>query len=217
MKIFENFSKYFILGIFFIILNSCSSKVAQEYNKSDFYWYSKMIDDISKGYMEKANDSFVSLQIEHKNSFFISSALLILIKTYINEEKYKLANYYLELYSEKFSNNSNIDYIEYMNIKIDFLSMKYQNRNQEFLLDTLTRVDDFINKFSTSYYLLLVKNIQSTLLISKSYLYKNIASLYKTQNKQKAYELYLKKSHNAWSDFNNTKAEDLVWYRSIFE
>ncbi|NCB12314.1 MAG: outer membrane protein assembly factor BamD, partial [Erysipelotrichia bacterium] len=53
------------------VFTACSSKEEQEYNKPALYWYNKMMKQISSGDLDQADDTYTSLESEHRNSPFI--------------------------------------------------------------------------------------------------------------------------------------------------
>ena len=45
------------------IFTACSSKnEVTEYNKPALYWYNKMLTEISRGYLDQADDTYTSLE-----------------------------------------------------------------------------------------------------------------------------------------------------------
>jgi len=70
---------YIMMTIFaFGILFSACSKEVDEYNKPALYWYSKIIESISNGNYDKADDYYSSLQGEHIGSPLLPEATMIL-------------------------------------------------------------------------------------------------------------------------------------------
>jgi outer membrane protein assembly factor BamD len=205
-----------ILSIY--IFTACSSKHANaEYNKPAIYWYNKMLQQISSGELDKANDTFTSLESEHKYSPLLSSANIIIAKAYINSEEYELANYYLDKYLKKFSNTTDVDYIRYLKIKSKFLAFKNQFREQQLMYKTIKETDTFIKKYPNSKYIYLVDTIRSRLLMARASFDKEISELYKRRDKKEASKLYEIKVKQSWQDFKNVKKVDIPWYRALFE
>ncbi|MFY4860683.1 outer membrane protein assembly factor BamD, partial [Aliarcobacter butzleri] len=50
------------------VFTGCSSKSEQEYNKPALYWYNKMMKQIASGDLDEADDTYTSLESEHRNS-----------------------------------------------------------------------------------------------------------------------------------------------------
>jgi len=211
-----------ILNIIFIaslvyISTGCASKEEEEYNKPAVYWYNKMIKQISNYQLDEADDTFTSLESEHRNSPLLPSAIMIIAITHMEDEEYALANYYFDEYLKKYSLKQNADYIRYLKIKSNFLAFKNQFREQELFTKTINATDLFISQYPTSQYIYLVKNIKSRLLMGKSMFDKEIAELYNRIEKPQAQSFYEKKAAKSWEDINNIKKVDVPWYRAMFE
>jgi len=207
-----------LLALVSLVFVACSNKQKeQEYNKPALYWYNKMLKEIAIGYIEEADDTFTSLESEHKNSPLVSTSLLILANAHIVVEEYELANYYIDEYNKRFGLSKNIDYVRYMKIKANFLSIGYQYREQKLFSDTILEIEQFIKKFPTSPYIHLVRDINSRLHMGKASFDKEISELYGRIDKDKASKLYLEKSKKDWKNPEEIGTIKVPWYRSIFE
>jgi outer membrane protein assembly factor BamD len=211
-----------ILNIMFIaslvyIFTGCAAKEAEEYNKPAVYWYNKMISQISNYQLDEADDTFTSLESEHRNSPLLPSAIMIIAVTHMQDEEYALANYYFDEYLKKYSLKRNADYIRYLKIKSNFLAFKSQFREQKLLRKTILATDKFILEYPKSQYIHLVKNIKSRLLMTKALFDREISELYGRIEKPEADTYYAKKASTNWKDINNIKKVDVPWYRSILE
>jgi len=198
------------------IFIGCASK-GEEYNKPAIYWYNKMIKEIANYQIDQADNTFTSLESEHRNSPLLPSATLIIAVTHMEDEEYAMANYYFDEYLKKYSLKKDADYIRYLKIKSNFLAFKYQFREQELLTKTVTEADNFLKKYPTSQYTFLVKNIKSRLLMGKALFDKEIAELYSRVDKPKAKIYYEKKASLNWKNINNIEDIDVPWYRAVFE
>ena len=172
------------------VLSACSSKSEEEYNKPALYWYNKMLKQIASNDLDEADDTYTSLESEHRNSPFIPSAMLILVNAHIDEEEYALSNFYLDEYIKRFSLSKDIDYARYLKIKANFLGFKYQFRDQQLIEDTLVQVKDFKVKYPSSPYMPLVDTINSRLSMAKASMDKEIVDLYKRKDKELAASFY---------------------------
>ena len=218
MKIFKTVRNLVLLLLVSLVFVSCSNKQKeQEYNKPALYWYNKMLKEISIGYIEEADDTFTSLESEHKNSPLVPTSLLILANAHIVVEEYELANYYIDEYNKRFGLSKNIDYVRYMKIKANFLSIGYQYREQKLFTDTIVEIEEFIEKFPSSPYIHLVRDINSRLHMGKASFDKEISELYKRVGKDNASKLYLEKSKKSWNNPEEIETIKVPWYRSIFE
>ena len=60
----------------------------------------KMIKQIANNDLDKADDTYTSLESEHRNSPLLETSLLILINAHMDEEEYALSNFYLDEYTK---------------------------------------------------------------------------------------------------------------------
>ncbi len=71
-----------------IVFGACASKSEQEYNKPALYWYNKMMMQIGMNDLDEADDTYTSLESEHRNSPYIPTAMLILVNAHMADEQY---------------------------------------------------------------------------------------------------------------------------------
>ena len=213
-----SFKNLFLLSIIALLFFGCSSKnEVQEYNKPALYWYNKMIQQIAVGDLDEADDTYTSLESEHRNSTLIPNAILILVNAHIEEEQYSLANFYLDEYIKRFSLNKDIDYVRYMKIKANYLGFKYQFRDQELIENTLIEIEDFKAKYKGSTYMPLVDTISSRLYMAKASMDQEIANLYARIGKENASKFYNEKVKQSWINPDEIKKVEIPFYREIFE
>ena len=210
--------KILFFAIAIIVFTSCSSKQEQqEYNKPALYWYNKMLKNISNYQLDKADDTFTSLESEHRNSTLIPSALLIIADSHMKDEQYHLAIYYYDSYIKRFGRDDLQDYVRYLKIKAKFMAFKQHFRDQKLIDDTIVDINEFIKRHPHSSYIHLIKTMQSRLYMSKATLDLEIANLYKKKDKPKAAKYYTLKAKNSWYDTKYIGNLDIPWYRKIFE
>jgi outer membrane protein assembly factor BamD len=207
-----------IIGGLVISFTSCSSKKGpKEYGQPAIYWYNKIANEIATGDLEAADDTYISLESEHKNSPLLSTALQILVNAHIDEEEYALANFYIDEYTKKFAVSKSVDYFRYLKIKANFLAFSSQFREQNLITETQKEINEFIVKFPNSPYMPLVGTINARLAMAKASFDKEIADLYKRIDKPKAAEFYDNKVAENWINPKEIKEVDVPWYRSLFE
>lgn len=213
---FRNF--VLIVGLGFM-LTACSQKSdkVQEYGKPALYWYNKMMEDISIGYLEDADDTYTSLESEHRNSPLLPTALLVLANAHMDEEEYQLANFYLDEYIKRYALSKNIDYVRYLKIKANFMGFAYELRDQQLVEDTIKEIEEFKTSFSNSPYMPLVDTMSARLTMAKASLDKEIADLYKRIDKPKAAKYYDEKVKESWVDPKEIEPVDVPFYRYPFE
>ncbi|WP_121628295.1 outer membrane protein assembly factor BamD [Poseidonibacter antarcticus] len=200
------------------VFTACSSKnEVTEYNKPALYWYNKMLTQISAGSLDEADDTYTSLESEHRNSPLIATSLLILVNSHIDEEEYSLANFYLDEYIKRFALSKNIDYARYLKIKANFLGFTYQLRDQELVENTIKDIADFQARYKGSPYMPLVDTINARLYMAKASLDLSIANLYEKKGKKQAVAFYNEKVKESWINPEEIEPVNVPYYRSIFE
>ena len=199
------------------VFTACSSKNEEEYNKPAIYWYNKMLKQIASNDLDLADDTYTSLESEHRNTPFVPTAMLILVNAHIDEEEYALANFYLDEYIKRFGLSKDIDYARYLKIKANFLGFKYQFRDQQLIEDTLNQIEDFKVKYKNSPYMPLVDTINSRLFMAKASMDKEIADLYIRRDKEAAAAFYEQKVQNSWVAPQEIVPVKVPWYRAIYE
>lgn len=211
--------KYFLSSVLLLmIFTGCSQKEKiKEYNKPAIYWYNKMMKQISSGQLEDADDTFTSLESEHRKSPLIPNALMIIATAHMDEEEYQMANFYFDEYLKRYSLKQDADYIRYLKIKSNFLSFKNEFRNQKLINDTLEQIETFIKEHRSSDYIFLIETMRSRLLMAKALLEKEISELYGRIDKPNAQVIYKEKASKNWSDLDSIEAAKTPWYQSIFE
>ncbi len=205
-----------LISTIFIFI-ACSSKQDEEYNKPALYWYNKMLKEISLYQLDKADDTYTSLESEHRKSPLLPSALMVIATTHMDDEEYQLAIYYFNEFIKMFEDDKKQDYVRYLKIKSKFLAFKQQFREQKLIDDTLEDINKFVKKYPNSSYIHLVKTIQSRLYMAKATLNVEIASLYKRIDKPKAALVYENKAKKSCEDIKNIKPVNVPWYRAMFE
>ncbi|BCD67664.1 outer membrane protein assembly factor BamD [Nitratiruptor sp. YY09-18] len=181
-----------------LIFVGCSNKSAPEYNKSDIYWYQKMIYYVSNENLDKADEYFTSLQSEHFASPLLKEATLIMAQAHMDNEEYLMAKYYLDLFIKRYADEQDIEFAKYLKIKASFLGFKSINRDQKLLQDTIKESREFKQTYPNSEFVPLVDTILTKLYLAQYVLYENIADLYEKRGKIKAAKIYRSKIKNFW-------------------
>jgi len=206
-----------LLGVAVFLFSACASKQEEEYNKSDVYWYNKMLKEISLYQLDNADETFVALESEHRQSPYLPSATMLIGMAHMEDEEYILANYYFDEYIKRFEKNDANGRVRYLKIKAKFLAFKQQFREQKLLDETIDEVQKFKVDFPKSSYTYLVNDIESRLLMGKSSLNIEIADLYKRIDKPLASLVYEARAKETWENQKNVEKVVVPWYRAIFE
>jgi outer membrane protein assembly factor BamD len=209
--------KNIILIFSLLLFTSCANK--DKFGKSDEEWYKDLIKQIDYSNLDKADDVFSSLEVEHFRSPLLESATQIMIQAHMKQENYLLANYYIDKYEQRFGTPKNMDYLEYLRIKSRYLAFRNPKRDQKLILQTLDMVENYIINYSDSKYLPYIKTMQTNLTLSRFYLTLDIIKLYERLDKPKAVEYYKNKEEMAWFIENRDDFEkpSLFFLRYLFE
>lgn len=219
LSTFRKSINVFLIGSSALFFTACSQKSdeIQEYNKPAIYWYNKMVKEIAFDDIDAADDAYTSLLSEHKNSPLVPVSLQILANAHIEEEQYLLANYYLDEYIKRFVLSKNIDYVRYLKIKANYLSIPERFREQQLVHDTIDQSEAFMKNYPTSAYMPLVQTINSRLYMAKAALDKEISELYERIDKPVAAQYYNEKVEKNWVDKEEIVPAQIPWYKAIFE
>lgn len=210
--------KYLLSFLFLLtIFTGCSSKQDEEYNQPALYWYNKMLKEISLYQLDQADETYTSLESEHRKSPLLPSATMLIATAHMEDEEYELATYYFDEYLKRFDNGSMSSYVRYLKIKAKFLAFKQQFREQKLIDDALADIDIYIKEYPTSSYIYLIYHMKSRLLMSKATLDLEIASLYERLDKPKAATVYTQRAEQSWKETQTIEPVDVPWYRWIFE
>jgi len=208
-------SKFILLALIGFLFFGCANK--QKFNQSDEFWYKQIVKYINQGNLDKADESFSSLEAEHINSPFLETAILILIQTHIQIENYLIADYYMNRYNRLFGTKESKSYIEYLRIKSKYMAFKQPKRDQKLLLDTLDLIEQYISTYSNSQYIPYIRTMQTNLKLSQFSLNKDIVVLYQKLDKPKAVEFYKENTLANWIDEKNIQEPEPSFIRSLFE
>jgi outer membrane protein assembly factor BamD len=207
----------FLSLVTILVFNACSAKQEEEYNKPALYWYNKMLSQIASYQLDQADETYTSLESEHRYSPLLPSATMLIANAHMEDEEYELATYYYDEYLKRFDNGSQNAYIKYLKIKAKFLAFKQQFREQNLITETLNEIDIYLKEFPNSSYKYLAQNMRSRLLMAQATLDLEIADLYERKEKQKAAELYKQRAQNSWTETKTIEPVNVPWYRAIFE
>ena len=181
-----------------IFFAGCSSKQAAEYNKSDIYWYQKVLYYVSNENLDKADEYYTSLQSEHFASPLLKEATLIMAMAHMDAEEYLMAKYYLDEYIKRYADAEDREFAKYLKIKASFLGFKSINRDQKLLHETIQEALTYERSYPESKFTPLVDTILTKLYLAQYVLDSSIAKLYERRGKEKAAAIYRKRIENFW-------------------
>ena len=205
------------LLLIFIIFTGCSNKDEDEYNKPAMYWYSKIIENVSIGSLDKADNYYSSLQGEHIGSPLLREATLILAVAHMQNDEYILSQHFLDEYIKRYANPNEKEYSEYMLIKTKYLALPHPRRDQAAVDEAIQESKAFKAKYPNSVYYPLVDTILTKEHLARAALNESIASLYDRVDKPKSAKFYRDSQKQAWIKWDQIDRENNPWYRSWFE
>ncbi|MCI7364544.1 outer membrane protein assembly factor BamD [Campylobacter lanienae] len=209
-------SAIFILSL--SILVGCGAKKDDElYNLTPDQWYQQILNDIKDADLETANSHYISFASEHVASPYLEQVLIILANAHVDEEEYKMANFYLDEYIKKYGTKESIEYIQYLKIKANFDSFSKPNRNQKLVKDSILQIDEFLKNYPNTQYRPLIETMLVKFKLAEYYLDSDIYELYNKLDRSDSAAIYQDKIDNSpLNDINSTKAK-LPWYMTPFE
>jgi len=188
----------YLLAIIALLFWGCATKGAPEYNKSDIYWYNKIIYYVSVNDLDRADEYLTSLQSEHFSSPLLKEALLILAQAHMDAEEYLLASYYLDEYLKRFADEKEAEFVRFLKLKAYYLAFRSVNRDQKLLQETIQRALEYKRRYPASKYLPMVDTILTRLHMARFVMESEIASLYRRMGKEKAAGIYRRRLENSW-------------------
>ena len=186
-----------------------------EFNKPADYWYAKMIEQIKRDDLDKADDAYTSLESEHIGSPLVKEALMILQKAHRADREYVMSKFYIDRYTKRYANANNIEYLRFLRIKTNFLTFTRANRDQKLLQDTIADANKYKQRFPRSQYNPYVDTMLTKLYLAELMLNKEIASLYRRTGKAKAAKIYEDKVNKSWLRDTKIK-EETSFLKQIF-
>lgn len=209
--------KYIFLPFIFASIFVGCSKELEEYNKPAIYWYTKIIEHISNGNLEKADNYYSSLQGEHIGSPLLPEATMILAIAHIHEEEYLLGEHFLNEYIRRYATPNEKEEAEFLKIKSKYRAIPNPRRDQALIDETILDANIFKKTYPNSMYIALVDTMLTNLFMAKTTLNESIAELYDRLDKPKSAKYYRDikpEKWILWSDINKAKTP---WYRVWFE
>ncbi|WP_457745021.1 outer membrane protein assembly factor BamD [Sulfurimonas sp.] len=208
---------YIFLTLFMasMLFNGCSKEV-DVYNKPAVYWYSKIIDSISNGNYDKADDYYSSLQGEHIGSPLLPEATMILAIAHMHNEEYLLTEHFLNEYIKRYANENEIEFAEYLRIKAKYKSLPRPRRDQVFIRDAIQEAESFELKHPNSMYFSLVDSMLTRLYLGDAAFNESIAGLYDRVDKPRSAAYYRSIDPQPWINWNKVERAHIPWYREWF-
>ncbi|WP_457750330.1 outer membrane protein assembly factor BamD [Sulfurimonas sp.] len=205
-----------IMLVFSLLFSACSKEV-DEYNKPAVYWYGKIVEAISKGNVDKADDYYSSLQGEHIGSPLLPEATMILAIAHMHNEEYLLTEHFLNEYVRRYANTNEKEFAEFLKIKAKYKALPNPRRDQVLIQDAIKDAKKFKQKYPHSMYYSLVDTMLTNLYLADASLNEAIADLYMRLDKPKAAAYYRALRPEPWINWKEIERANTPWYKEIFE
>lgn len=199
-----------------LMLAGCSKEL-DEYNKPAAYWYGKMIDAVSNGNLDKADNYYSSLQSEHIGSPLLPEATMIMAISHLQYEEYLLAEHFLTEYVKRYATPQAREYAEFMKVKAKYMALPNPRRDQGLIDEAIEAGEVFKRSYPGSIYLPVVDTMVTRLYMAEASLDESIAELYERLDKPKGAAYYRAKRPQPWIDWSKVDNAQSAWYRRMFE
>ena len=200
-----------------ILLFSSCSKELEEYNKPALYWYSKIIESISSGNIDKADNYYSSLQSEHVGSPLLPEATMILAISHMHSEEYILTEHYLDEYIKRYANYNEKEFAEFLKIKAKYMALPNPRRDQVLIKEAIKEATKFKKDYPTSVYFSVIDTMLTNLYMAEAALNESVADLYDRIDKPKSAVYYRDIQPQPWIVWNEIDRANTPWYRAWFE
>jgi len=208
----------FVLAVFMVLtLFSGCSKDMDEYNKPAVYWYGKIIESISDGNLEKADNYYSSLQGEHIGSPLLPEATMILAIAHMHYEEYLLSEHFLDEYVKRYATINEKEEAEFLKIKAKYMALPNPRRDQVLINGAIIAGEKFKRDYPNSMYYHVVDTMLTRLYLAQAVLNETIASLYDRLDKPKSAAYYRSIKPQPWINWDEIDRANSSWYRAWFE
>ncbi len=205
-----------IVCISLTFFSSCSKEL-EEYNKPAVYWYAKIIESISEGSIDKADNYYSSLQGEHIGSPLLPEATMILAIAHMYYKEYLLTEHFLDEYVKRYANSNEKEFAEFLKIKAKYMALPNPRRDQVLISEAILESEKFKTSYPNSMYYSIVDTMATNLYMADAALNESIASLYERLDKPKSAAYYKAIKPQPWIVWSEIKRANSPWYKAWFE
>ena len=216
----EPVMKYTFILIFALIFSACSTFNKKDdalFNLTPSEWFAQILSDIRDKNLDNADEHYISFASEHINSDYLPQTVLILSAAHTAEERYTMANFYLDEYIKRFGDTQGIEYAKFLKIKANFDSFAKPNRNQTLMLKSIDEVSEFLAQYPNSQYRPLIETMLAKLHLAQTYLHEEIASLYERRGREDSAQIYRDRLEQGGIGADDFVRPTLPWYMRPFE
>ncbi len=212
------FKNSFLLTLFAVILffSGCAKEL-EEYNKPAVYWYGKIIEYVSSGDLEKADNYYSSLQGEHIGSPLLPEATMILAIAHMHYEEYLLSEHFLNEYVKRYATVNEKEYADFLKIKAKYMALPNPRRDQALIEEAIQEAQKFKHNYPNSMYFSIIDTMQTRLYMADAALNETISDLYDRLDKPKSADYYRALKPQPWIKWDEIDRANSTWYRAWFE
>ena len=200
----------------YLFMSGCSKEI-DEYNKPAMYWYSKMIEQVSNGDVERADEYYASLQGEHIGSPLLPQATMILAIAHMYQEEYLLSEHFLDEYIKRYATSNAKEEADFLKIKAKYMALPNPRRDQALIDEAIQSGEKFLKTYPHSMYQEIIETILTRLYLARAVLNETISSLYDRIDKPKGAEYYRNIKPEPWIVWDDVERANTAWYREWFE
>ncbi len=200
----------------FVFFSGCS-KDLEEYNKPAVYWYAKIIESISDGSIDKADNYYSSLQSEHVGSPLLPEATMILAIAHMHFEEYLLSEHFLNEYVKRYANPNEKEFAEFLKIKAKYMALPNPRRDQALISEAIDEAKKFHLNYPNSIYSDILDTMVTNLYMADAALNETISDLYERLDKPKSAAYYRSIKPQPWIKWEEIDRANSAWYRAWFE
>ena len=199
-----------------LLFSSCAKEL-EEYNKPALYWYGKIVESISAGNIDKADNYYSSLQSEHVGSPLLPEATMILAISHMYYEEYILTEHYLDEYIKRYANYNEKEFAEFLKIKAKYMALPNPRRDQVLIKEAIKEANKFKREYPNSMYYSVIDTMLTNLYMAEAALNETVAGLYDRIDKPKSAAYYRAIEPQPWIVWNDINRANTPWYREWFE
>jgi len=213
----QNRSKIILVTLVTLLFFGGCSKELEEYNKPALYWYGKIVESISNGSIDKADNYYSSLQSEHMGSPLLPEATMILAVAHMYYEEYLLTEHFLSEYVKRYANENEKEFAEFLKIKAKYMALPNPRRDQVLIGEAIVEAETFKRNYPHSMYYSVVDTMATNLYMAEAALNETIASVYERVDKPKSAAFYRAIKPQPWIHWKEIDRANTPWYREWFE
>ncbi len=149
--------------------------------------YNSIYQNISSQNLDAADDKYIKLKTDYENSQYLNSAADTLAVVHMQNSENILANFYLQ---EALQSNPSDDFAKFLLVKNQFLAAVKNQRDKNYMNKALKALETDKDLVTSQDDIIAANSMLNRVKLDMAYSNKEISNLYKSQNKQKAYEIY---------------------------